>query len=1263
MSDKDDHSPRPPVDPFPSFAALRARHSELLEIDSETDGEEGYLADVQHFYDQVRATGAILSADEERRASQSILNYWTTVLYRADRKPSNTTLADLDPELKPKLYDEVCPYPGVREFNEIEAKYFFGRLRTIDYLIARLKEENYLVLVGPSGSGKSSLVRAGLLPAIKSVGLEEDSDGVQRHFFPIITPGSKPLSSLASMLYKPGPSSVAADTHAEKIREDSKDLLNFITQNIAKPVVIVVDQFEELFTLCKDREARRMFVNNLLALENTKHKVILCSTLEELGGGGGFKRQASFQKIYERGRALLARLGATELSDAIVRPADLVGLKFKDHTVKRIVQEIGTLPTALPLLQFTLSKLWENRGTHDEYFAKVGGCRQILKQSAEEFMRELNPGDRRLAEQIFRSMITFEYKYQAKFKPVMLIPHPMPVRFEDLSDLGPPQQVRTMLDRMNKAQLIRRSASLIPEDEQIELVHESLIRDWLFLAQMVERKKRKRFAIAAFTVVMALILFGGFAAVTAVGAYDWWQKRNAHEKAQQWAVASRKHLNDRRLDSALLLSLAAYITDPADDNVYVRSALLSSLLFHPSPKAFLTHEGIGDVTFSPDGKLLAVNDADGKIFFWNLSNSKPVKDENAIDDPLIKGEQIAPIMFSNDGQWLASGGQGAVTLWNVAPPRQQIRVLSAPDAGRISAISLSHDSKKLAALGEGVVVIWDTASGSTLPVPIKAPETITTIALSNNGEILATGDNDGTVELVDVTRKRALKTLGTCACVKKLAETDNQISSIAFSPRDEYIAISGTEETILWSVSSGEQLAKLSESHGGVGMILAFSQDGKTLAGFEGDKQVYLWDMQTLKQIGPGLFGAIDSTASLAFSRDCKTLASRSERGITLWDLSDVQRPLAGHSDYVTDLAFSSDGQFLASAGNDGVINLWKASTGESIEKLPKDEDDRSSVLSLAFSDDGKFLAAGLLNGSILVKSFDTNETFRLDSGEQQGENTAIQLDQSALVFQDNQILVSVVTRNNYFRIERWNVAQKTRQGSANERELGEGTVVTGIALSPDGKFLAVATDKKDLTLWNIGENPATSTVVVDNASEIIQAIRFARNRRSLYFGGAQKSTLSRYDFGATKPDPVFTSDLEGTISDVALSFDEKTLAIAINPAETPYPTTDDNREKGVVILVDVGGSKPRVIGESSRDERLPISALAFSRKEVLATAREDATVLLWDLNVCQAQIRVCSVINRSFTGEEKSQYSIEDTVDNACNIQPVVRKECPKAP
>lgn len=1259
MGEMENNPINQPGDPFPTFAALKARHSELLDLDPESDGNERYLAQILEFFDRVRATGAILTVSEERRASQSILNYWSTVLYRADRKPSDISLVKLNPDLKPKIQDAQSPYPGVREFEETEGKYFFGRQRSIDYLLARLRVETFLVLVGPSGSGKSSLVRAGLLPAIKNIGLEEDHEELQRHFFPIMTPGRDPLNNLATLLSGAikSPESMTTEHCREKLEHKSEYLADFLAETLVKPAVIVVDQFEELFVLCKDRDARRIFLDNLLALENTKHRVILCSTTEDFRDG--FKRLAGFKKIYESGRALLPRLGAFELSEAIVRPADLVGFKFKDHTVKQIVQEIGTLPVALPLLQFTLTKLWEKRGTHDEYFAKSGGCRQILTDSTEEFMLELDPADRALAERIFSRMITFEYKYHLQFKPVELEPRAVPVRFKDLSGFGSPHQVRTLLNRLDKAQLIRRSASSIPEDEQIELVHESLMQNWPRLAKIVEGQKRRRFGIASLTFAMAVILFGVFAGVTANSLYNQWKNKNAHENAQKMAAGSRKQLNDKRLDSALLLSLAGYITDPADDNVYVRSALLSSLLFHPSPKAFLTQQGIGDITFSPDGKLLAANGGDGKIVFWNVSSVTPVLDGNAIDDPLIKGEQIAPILFSNDGQWLASAGNGAVTLWDVAPPRQQRLVLSAPEAGRISAISLSRNNQRLAALGEGVVVIWDTASGNTLPVPVQNAGAIRALALSSNGEILAAGDENGAVQLVDVKRRRLLRTLATCDCLQKLAETRNPISSVAFSPDDKLIAISGTEETILWSVSDGQQVKRLSPSHDGVGMILSFSHDGNTLAGFEGDKQVYLWDMRTLKPIGPGLFGPIDAAASLAFSHDCKMLASRSERGITLWDLSDVQRPLAGHDDYITDLAFSPDGQLLASAGNDGVINLWKASTGESIEKLPKEDEDRSSVLSLAFSGDGKFLAAGLLNGAILVKSFDRKETFRLEPVEQQSENTAMQLDQSALAFQDNQILVSVAARDNYLQIERWNVAEKTRQGGANNIGLSEGTVVTAIAVSPDGKYLAVATDKKDLGLWNIGEAEAraTPTEVVKNGSEIIRVLRFSRNGSSLYFGGAKKSTLSRYNFGATQPDSVFTSDLAGMISDVALSFDEKTLAIAVNPAETAYPT-NDNSETGVVILVDIRGDRPRVIGESSRDEKLPISALAFSPKEVLATARQDSTVLLWDLNVCQAQSRVCSVINRPFTEEEKEQYSIEK-FDNACEIQPVVRKEC----
>ncbi len=1266
MSNKNNHS-SVPVEPFPTFAALRARHSELLELDSETDGEESYLADVEKFFKQVQATGSVLAVDEQRRVSQSILNYWTTVLYRADRKPSNTTLADLDPNLKPRLYDELCPYPGVREFTENEGKYFFGRQRTIDYLLARLKVENYLALVGPSGSGKSSLVRAGLIPAIKSLGFgEDDPAGAHRYFLPIVTPGSKPLVNLAvSLAGGRNQSSEAIQEHEERLRRDKSYLLSFLAEQIGGPTVIVVDHFEELFILCRDREARRMFLNNILALENTEHRTILCTSREDLQKG--LRRIPEFEKVFERGRTLVPRLGASELSEAINKPAELVGFKVKDHTVKDIVQEISTLPVGLPLLQFTLTKLWEKRGSHDEYFARIGGCQQILTESAEEFLHNLETGEeRRLAERIFRRMIKFEYKYEKRIVPIRLEARTGPVRFEALAaEAGPPDQVRTIVNRAAQAQLIRRSASASQEDEQLEFVHESLIHNWLPLSNWITRQKFRRFKIVS-TAAATLFIVASVALVFAgIELKAWWDKRQAREIAGQWSVTSRKHLNDRKIDMALLFGLAGFLKAPSDESVDARSAFLSALMFRPRPKAFVAQSGIGDVAFSPDGRFIAANDESGKITFWDISGTKPfVAGEITQDGPSqVQSEDVSaldrieinPLAFSSDGRWLTSAGDGEVTVWDVAE-RKQVMKLTKPEAGRIAAISFSGDKQRLVALGQGVVELWDTATQASLPLPISAPEKVTAVALSNNGTTLATGDEEGNVDLWDINRQRLLMTLTTCDCLQQLAATRNVISGIAFSPDDRFVAVSGTEETVLWSATDGKALTRLSPSHGGVGMILSFSHDGKTLAGFEGDKQVYLWDIEAQRAIGPGLFRPIASTSSLAFSADVRTLAARNERGITLYDLSDSQRPLAAHNSYITDLAFSPDGSVVVSSGNDGAVNLWNASTGGLIGKLPNE--DRSAALSLVFSHNRGLLAAGLFNGRILLANVADQVTTMLESMDPVDSEASVLVDQSAVAFTyDDKTLVAVVARGEELQVEEWDLDEKKPSGGHNTITLKPGRAVTALALSPDGKYLAVATDQKELLLWNIGEKQITPRNIDQKKPEIIRTLEFSPSGRWLYFGGDEHSTVFRYHIADKELDSVFTAVPQGVIADVTFSTDEKTIAVAINPILRNFTMIED-ADVGTVMLVDVE-SQPRVIGDILRGQRATISALAMSKNGTLASASQDLTVVLWDVNVCAARKRICEMISPEFA----DHIGMSAHYSNACPSEPVERKECSGPP
>src|SRR6266545_1824816 len=329
------------VDGYPSLAALREAHGAILEQRRLRGETPDLFAAAEQFIRRGIATGALLDDSEERRAAQNLLNYWANALYRAGREPVDATLADFDPLLAPELPDALCPYLGLDAFSETSANRFFGRQELIARLLDRLRDQRFLAVVGPSGSGKSSVIRAGLLPALQGGALPASESW---QYVPPLVPGSDPIESLARALRllttagQPRTDSVptaatpASTASAEgRAPLDSEALLHnlllptgvwpaqrgqpqgnggsaapavapaqqtygaslvpdtlrlrqdvgALAQRLAAAgasAVLVVDQFEEIFTLCEDPPTRQAFVDNLLALASTPgmhHRVIL----------------------------------------------------------------------------------------------------------------------------------------------------------------------------------------------------------------------------------------------------------------------------------------------------------------------------------------------------------------------------------------------------------------------------------------------------------------------------------------------------------------------------------------------------------------------------------------------------------------------------------------------------------------------------------------------------------------------------------------------------------------------------------------------------------------------------------------------------------------------------------------------------------------------------------------------------------------------------------------------------------------------------
>jgi energy-coupling factor transporter ATP-binding protein EcfA2 len=489
--------------PFQSFTQLRDAHTLLLRRHREFGMTEAIVDDMIGFIQRGSATGVLFDAEEERTAAQGLLDYWVAMLYRADVDPPDATLAEFDMDQAPELYESNCPYIGMGTFSENDSRYFFGRKRQTIELIQWLKENRMLALVAPSGSGKSSLIRAGLIPALKGGALPGSADW---RYFPPMAPGTEPLQALTRVIERrQSPrfggrtrSDALVDTLAQIVEKDRDtgaamiDQLrqnpNFLAQTLeeanSNPVVLVIDQFEELFTLCKDNDAIQAFVSNLISLVKSpraNHLVILTirSDMEAF-----IARTPHFQKLYDSSRVMLTPMTAGEMREVIEQPAEIAGLKFADGIVDALIHDLLGEPTALPLLQFTLIQLWKHRTRNRitmEAFQKIGAGRLALARGADAVYEGLQAEERRTAKQIFMALV------RSSGANGVVLTRLRRINLYDLHESR--ERIDQVLHVLLQNHLLRLTVGDTPDEDFVEVAHEALVRNWPALVNWLEEER------------------------------------------------------------------------------------------------------------------------------------------------------------------------------------------------------------------------------------------------------------------------------------------------------------------------------------------------------------------------------------------------------------------------------------------------------------------------------------------------------------------------------------------------------------------------------------------------------------------------------------------------------------------------------------------------------------------------------------------------------------------------------------------------------
>ncbi|MGB7925125.1 MAG: TIR domain-containing protein [Pyrinomonadaceae bacterium] len=807
----------------------------------------------------------------------------------------------LGPERPIESRDDVCPYRGLQPFDEEHAEFFFGREGDIQRLVEKLKTTRFLAVLGASGSGKSSVVRAGVVTRLKRGVLPESDTWTIRVF----TPGAHPLTNLAANLLRLHPKGSMGRT-LDEMSTDERTLhlavqLALAERPASERVVWVVDQFEEIFTLCNDEKERAQFLANLLYaafIPGGRNAVVLTLRADF------YQKCAAYPELSERIAAnqfLVSPMDEKNLRQAIEEPAWHVGLEFEQGLVETILDDIQSQPGALPLLEHALLELWERRrGTMLtlEAYRESGGVQGAIAKRADTIYDSFTPEQQAIVRRIMLRLTqpgegTEDTRRRASMD-------------ELVTRAGENKTVEDVTHVMANARLLTTDTDEQPGKQVVDVSHEALIRGWPRLRKWIEEDRAglrilRRLTEAAREWQPAKdesLLYRGARLAQAVE----WRERNEmalnelERKFLDASMAAQRAVERRKRQA--IIALAAGLV------VAVALAVLAVIQWRRADEQAqiavarqLAAESYAQMENRPDLGLLLGIEANRvqEIFGARRTLLLDMLYSEHLSTYLHgPADRVNKVVFSPDGKLLAGASGGA--------------------SGR-----------------DNSVWLWDTASGQPIGEPFAGHQSsVTCVAFSPDGKLLASGDETGVIMLWDVATRKPLGT--------PLTGHRNTVYSLAFSADSKILASGGfnyemeaTGEIYLWDVVTRKPLAEPLRGHTGIVRSLAFSPDGRTLASGNGrytkdgvTVTVIFWDVAARRPFGQPLVGHRDSISCLAFSPDGRVLASGSaDKTVRLWDVA-ARRPLDGfemlytyttepHKSEILDVQFTRDGKTLIS--------------------------------------------------------------------------------------------------------------------------------------------------------------------------------------------------------------------------------------------------------------------------------------------------------------------------------------------------------------
>jgi WD40 repeat protein/serine/threonine protein kinase len=1133
------------------------------------------------------------------------------------------------------------PYKGLRPFEQADAADFFGRDTLVQQLVDRLEEQHplkrFLAVVGPSGSGKSSAVKAGLIPALRW----GDIPGSENWFFAEMVPGTRPLQELEATLL-----SVAfnePDDLMEQLQTDDHSLIRIVEKilpNKDDELLLVIDQFEEIFTFAQsDKEILHFLklLNTTVRHPDSRVRVIVTLRADFYDRPLLYP---DFGTLMRERTEVVLPLNAHELEQSITGPVARIGIQVDADLVATIISDVSEEPGVLPLLQYVLTETFEKSDGSTlslQAYESIGGVIGALARRAEELHSTMDEASQKIIRQLFLRLVTLGEGTEDTRRRVAWSELMSFTGKDDTTQMRATMQ--KVLDNFGRYRLLTGDRDPVTREPTIEVAHEALIREWKRLRDWLDESRsdvrsQRILASAASEWVSADREVSFLLSGAHLGQFEEWmntadlalteeerayleislEQRDIRLRAEAERKAREEELELR--SKQRLRMLLTTMTIAAIISVVLMGIAVTQSKEARDSRDIAERNLAETFSLALAGQALQVFETDPQLAIAlalesTRMDSPPARSESILAEVVYTPGmrqtfatnqiiRVTDVAISPDGKMiLSSSFDTRLTLWD-SETGEIINTLGPDDPNTvdleghsfpITSVAFSPDgSTALSGSLDNRVILWDIEQGTPSEL-IGHKNVVNAVAFSPDGKRAISGAQDNLMILWDLETKEF---------IRKLSRHNGAVTDVAFHPDGTMaVSASGDSTLILWDLDTGQPIHVLDHGNSDV-LSVAFSPDGSLLLSSSRDELLLLWDVESGEVISTfettGLAAEHDSKVnSIAFGPNgLYAITASDDTNLIIWDIATAtaRYSLKGNSDKVLSVAIDANDQFAVSGADDGQIILWNIRDGEIVQTFGLG-DDAPQISDVAFSPDGTSVFSGSENGLINMTSVVSGDIIRTFTDDEIGHTASVT---SVAVNPMGDFLLSGSEDN---RLILWEIASGDVVGVFGDEDNGHSDAISSVAFSPDGNTILSGSEDNTLILWDVTSGSTIRIFGDENNghSDAVLSAAFSPNGDTV-LSGSKDNTLILWD--------VATGNILHTLE----GHERRVLSVAYGP--DGKSAVSGSLDGGLILWNLESG---QIISKYKGHEEAVQDVMIFPNGDWIISSGDDNAVIIWDID------------------------------------------------